>query len=51
VADHSRLGRNAAEWLEFYAECAVRDVLIAIDGKISNPKDSNDGSTRRFSRC
>jgi DNA invertase Pin-like site-specific DNA recombinase len=42
VADHSRLGRNAAEWLEFYAECAVRDVLIAIDGKISNPKDSND---------
>lgn len=36
VSDHSRLGRNAAEWLSFYGDCAAHGVLIAIDGKIGN---------------
>jgi DNA invertase Pin-like site-specific DNA recombinase len=42
VSDHSRLGRNAAEWLAFVADCLAHDVLIAIDGKIVDLGDTND---------
>jgi DNA invertase Pin-like site-specific DNA recombinase len=42
VSDHSRLGRNAAEWLLFFDDCAAHGVLIAIDGKIGDPRDTND---------
>jgi len=42
VSDPSRLGRNAAEWLSFYSDCAVHRTLIAIDGKVSDPQDTDD---------
>jgi DNA invertase Pin-like site-specific DNA recombinase len=42
VADLSRLGRDAAELLSFLADCIAHDTLVAIDGKISNPRDAGD---------
>ena len=42
VSDHSRLGRDAAEWLAFVADCLAHDVLIAIDGRIVDLGDTND---------
>jgi DNA invertase Pin-like site-specific DNA recombinase len=42
VADLSRLGRDAAELLSFLTDCIAHDVLVAIDGKVSNPRDAGD---------
>ena len=42
VSDMSRLGRNAAELLSFLADCRAHGVLLAVDGKILDPRDSSD---------
>ena len=42
AADLSRLGRDAAELLFFLGDCNAHDVLVAIDGKISNLRDPGD---------
>jgi DNA invertase Pin-like site-specific DNA recombinase len=38
VTDLSRLGRDAVELLSFLRDCVAHDVLVAIDGTISDPR-------------
>jgi DNA invertase Pin-like site-specific DNA recombinase len=42
VSDLSRLGREAAELLSFLADCAAHNVLIAVDGRVVDPRDPSD---------
>ena len=42
VSDMSRLGRNAAELLSFLADCSAHGVLLAVDGKVLDPRDQSD---------
>jgi site-specific DNA recombinase len=44
VTDLSRLSRNAAELTSFIGDCVSHNVLICIDGELSDPRDPSDRS-------
>jgi DNA invertase Pin-like site-specific DNA recombinase len=48
VSDITRLGRDAKELLEFIQDCNAYNVLIAIDGKVGDLKDTTEWFTAGF---
>jgi len=48
VADVMRGGRDALEWYRLLDLCLVFDVLVAVDGRVYDPKDPSDLLTARL---
>jgi DNA invertase Pin-like site-specific DNA recombinase len=42
VSDITRLGRHAGELRSFLADCSAHGVLLAVDGKVRDPRDPTD---------
>jgi DNA invertase Pin-like site-specific DNA recombinase len=42
VSEISRVGRNAAELLSFLSDCSAHRVLLAVDGRVLDPRDPSD---------
>ena len=42
IADFTRAGRNARDWLELIEACKLHDVLVVVDGRIYDLRDSRE---------